>query len=52
MTTKEVKTLEKVYVELTEEYEKAINNNYVFKPMEYALYQVWKKYDVKEKNRK
>ena len=37
--------------DIVNEYAKAKDNLYVNKPKAYALYQVWKKYDAKEKKR-
>lgn len=34
-----------VMEKLNKQYEKAINNPFVIKPMAWALYQVWKEYD-------
>lgn len=41
----------KVLVLVYEEYKKALNINFVRKPMSYALYQVWKYCDALEKAR-
>ena len=43
--------LKKAIEELTEEYNKAIENDYVFKPMAYTLYRLWQKWDEKEHSR-
>lgn len=43
--------LKKVIEELTAEYNKAIENDYIFKPMAYTLYHLWKKWDAKEHSR-
>ena len=48
MTDKQAKELQKVISELTKEYAKALENKYIFKPMAFALYHVWKKCDEKE----
>ena len=47
-TDKQAKELQKVIFELTKEYTKALEDEYVFKPMAFALYHVWKKWDEKE----
>ncbi|MBQ1294363.1 MAG: hypothetical protein IIY21_10015 [Clostridiales bacterium] len=43
--------MEKAIEELTTEYNKAIENDYVFKPMAYTLYHLWEKWDAKEHSR-
>ena len=48
MTDKQAKELQKVIFELTKEYAKALEDKYIFKPMAFALYHVWKKWDAKE----
>ncbi len=40
-------TLEEAIEMLKTEYEKAMNQEYINKPLAYALYQVWKKADRK-----
>lgn len=40
--------LKKAIEELTAEYSKTIENDYVFKPMAYTLYHLWQKWDAKE----
>ena len=45
------KDLKKAIEELTAEYNKAIENDYVFKPMAYTLYHLWQKWDDKEHKR-
>lgn len=51
MTEKECKDLQQVFFDLSDEYNKALENKYVFKPISYALYRVWEKWDKKEHNR-
>ena len=51
MTRAEQK-LNKAVKILTDEYNKALSDKYVQKPMAYALYQVWKHFDEKEKGKK
>lgn len=43
--------LKKAIEELTAEYNKAIENDNVFKPMAYTLYRLWQEWDVKEYSR-
>ena len=49
--TDEEKNLANVIVELTKEYQQALKNPYVFKPMAYSLYRVWEHWDKKEHKR-
>lgn len=44
-----MKELANAIKDLIIEYEKACNNTMVNYPIGYALYQTWKKYDLKEK---
>ena len=37
--------LDRAITELKKEYEQALRDNYIQKPLAYALYQVWKKVD-------
>ena len=48
MTDKQAKELQKVIMELTAEYAKALNNEHIFKPMAFTLYHLWQKWDDKE----
>jgi len=43
--------LKKAIEELTAEYEKTVENDYVFKPMAYTLYHLRQKWDAKEHSR-
>lgn len=45
------RNLKKVIEELTAEYNKSVENDYVLKPMAYTLYHLWKKWDAKEHSR-
>lgn len=45
------KNLGKAVASLLDEYEKAERADHVHKPMSYALYQVWKKWNMTEKSR-
>lgn len=47
MSDKQSSILQQAIMDLTESYDKALDNGYVLKPMAYALYDVWKKYDEK-----
>lgn len=40
---------EKAVYDFLLEYKKAVDSDFVGKPISYALYQTWKKWDVKEK---
>lgn len=46
------KKLGKAIADLIAAYEDAIHNDFVHKPVSYALYQTWKKWDENEKPRK
>lgn len=43
--------LKKAIEELTTEYTKTIENDFVFKPMSFTLYYLWQEWDVKEHSR-
>jgi len=45
------RNLKKAIEELTAEYNKSVENDYVLKPMAYTLYHLWKKWDAKEHSR-
>ena len=45
-------TIEKAIHLLLEEYKKAKKNDYILKPISFALYNVWKYFDSREKSRK
>lgn len=45
-------TIEQAIAMVKEEYEKNKDKPYIFKPVAYALYQVWKKADRQEVGRK
>ena len=51
MTDKQAKVLQKAILELTAEYEKALDGDFIFKPMSFALYHLWQKWDAKEHKR-
>ena len=40
--------LKKAIDELTAEYTKALEKDFVFKPMAFTLYHLWQKWDAKE----
>ena len=46
------KKIGKAIGDLVEAYEEAIHNSGVYKPVSYALYQTWKKWNEKEESRK
>lgn len=46
------KKIGKAIGDLVEAYEEAIHNSGVYKPISYALYQTWKKWDAKEEYRR
>ena len=41
--------LEKAIRDLKAEYAKALSYEWVYNPLAYALYQVWRKYDAKKR---
>lgn len=43
--------LKKAIEELTAEYTKTIENDFVFKPMSFTLYHLWQEWDAKEHSR-
>lgn len=43
--------LKKAIEELTAEYNKAVENDCIFKPMAFTLYHLWQKWDSKEHSR-
>lgn len=43
--------LKKAIEELTAEYTKTIENDFIFKPMSFTLYHLWTEWDVKEHSR-
>ena len=43
--------LKKAIEELTVKYTKTIENDFVFKPMSFTLYQLWQEWDIKEHSR-
>ncbi len=45
------KQIDELNYDIIQEYLKALNQPYVKKPVSYALYQAWKKYDEIEKPR-
>ena len=46
------KKIGKAIGDLIANYEDAIHTDFVYKPISYALYQTWKKWDEKEEPRK
>lgn len=47
MTEKQTDILQESINELTNVYSKAVKQEYILKPMAYALYTVWKEFDGK-----
>ena len=47
MTEKQTDILQESISELTNVYSKAVKQEYILKPMAYALYTVWKEFDGK-----
>ena len=52
ITEAEKKKIDKVREKIELEYTKAIFQNWIDKPLAYAIYQVWKEIDAKEKGRR
>ena len=51
MKERHKRDLKKAIDELTAEYNAAIESDFVYKPMAYTLYHLWKVWDAKEDSR-